>query len=947
MGKCPHCGSNSIRKRYREHRRYKWRCRSCNKVFRRPSRPVLLWLGIAFVVCTAIVGAYVLQQDSTPVRPISFGSFSQSQAAAVADQDKTTATSTSETAPILAPSPRPKPTPVGVEVVATSTPKPTPSVRPSPTQNATSASLVKETSTPVAQTSALSERKRATESVLEEFENGGWVNHHKPHIATTIASVRWIEDGVDSSESEAVQELVNLAAFHSQLTTALLELGWLSDGVTDIESNAIKYMGYLASDNESIAMKVIGFTWLEDGVTESEAASLDSLAFIAQKSESIAARLTDVPWFVDGVTKSEAEQLKYFDYLVEDSETTAVKVMEIPWFRDGVEQIEVKAVNRLGFVAQGSVEAANLVAEMDWFLDGADDREVEAIESLAYVSRSDGEIAERVAGMAWFTDGIDASESEGLKYVSFLIEDDELTARHLIGMSWFQDGITESEAEGIEYFRYLVKDSQLAARAVVESAWFRDGLTELEIGALDSLSYLARSDPAVAAQVTSMPFLSSVEPVDIAAVRSLDGLALDHPDRLERILDHSSLSGGITDVTAPVAAVLLGVTEKNPPLVEKLLEPGAVDIERRTATLPLAGEADLVILRTSPGASSGMDSLEFAVRFAEEFVGEPFPTRYVALLYEKAVSEGYGGTNFGTHIAILPEYDVDDDSEPAKSAFGNIAHEVAHYYWSGNADWIDEGLAEYMTSAAESIRTGKAIGVFSGPCPYAESIAALEDLAPDAAENPEEFGCNYSLGQRLFTDLHRTLGGGATRQAIRDLYVLSQATDETEESTAEGAGISHVRQAFGHLPGASVPIARWYDGSEGYDLSQLDLTPADPVLPDINGRIDSAYITVGDGKKVVSGFSVSDAASGEVWLNLDYSYDVSNGERQVQLHLRSLYEDGFSFQDRTLEIEAESRYEGAAQSVWIGPDKVVPGRYWVYLYDSDRKVAEVQYEVTP
>ena len=897
---------------------------------------------------TAIVGAYVLQQDLTPVRPVSSGSFSQSQAAAVADEDKTTATSTSsETAPILAPSPPPKPTPGRVEVVATSTPMPTPSVRPSPPQNATSAGLVKETPTPGAQTSALPESKGVTVSVLEEFENGSWVNHHKPHIATTIASVRWIEDGVDSSESEAVQELVNLAAFHSQLTTALLEHGWLSDGVTDIESNAIKYMGYLASDNESTAMKVIGFTWLEDGVTESEAAGIDSLAFIAQKSESIATRLSDVPWFVDGVTESEAEQLKYFNYLVGDSETTAVKVMEIPWFRDGVEQIEVKAVDNLGFVAQGSVEAANLVAEMDWFLDGADDREVETIESLAYVSRSDGEVAEKVAGMAWLSDGVNSSESEGLKDVSFLIEDDELTARHLVGMSWFQDGITESEAEGIEYFRYLVKDSQLAARSVVESAWFRDGLTEVEIGALDSLSYLAQSDPAVAAQVTSMPFLSSVESADISVIRSLDGLAADHPDRLEWILAHSSLSGGITDAMAPVVAVLLGVTEENPFLVEKLLEPDAVDIERRTATLPLAGKVNLVILRTSPGASSGMDSLEFTVRFAEELVGEPFPTRYVALLYEKAVSEGYGGTNFGTHIAILPEYDVDDDSEPAKSAFGNIAHEVAHYYWSGNADWVDEGLAEYMTSVAESMRTGKPMGVFSGPCPYAKSIAALEDLAPDAAENPEEFGCNYSLGQRLFTDLHRTLGGGATRQALRELYVLSQAIDETEKSTAEGAGISHVRQAFGHLPGASVPIARWYDGSEGYDLSQLDPTPANPALPAINGRIDSAYVTVGDGEKAVSGFSVSDAAYGGVWLNLDYSYDVSNGQRKVQLDLRSFYEDGFAFQDRTVVIEAESRYEGTAQSVWIGPDTVVPGRYWVYLYDSDRKVAEVQYEVTP
>ena len=86
----------------------------------------------------------------------------------------------------------------------------------------------------------------------------------------------------------------------------------------------------------------------------------------------------------------------------------------------------------------------------------------------------------------------------------------------------------------------------------------------------------------------------------------------------------------------------------------------------------------------------------------------PFPTRYVGLLYEDAVSGEYAGTNFGSHIAILPKYDVDDGSHEAKFAPLNIFHEVAHYYWSGNADWIDEGIADFMASAVENERTGKA-----------------------------------------------------------------------------------------------------------------------------------------------------------------------------------------------------------------------------------------------
>ena len=91
-----------------------------------------------------------------------------------------------------------------------------------------------------------------------------------------------------------------------------------------------------------------------------------------------------------------------------------------------------------------------------------------------------------------------------------------------------------------------------------------------------------------------------------------------------------------------------------------------------------------------------------------------------------------------------------------------------------------------MTSAMESARTGKPIRVLSEPCPYVRSIAELEALAADANEDPDEFGCNYSLGQRLFTDLYLTLGSDATWQRLRELYVASQVSDDTSEVSATG-----------------------------------------------------------------------------------------------------------------------------------------------------------------
>ena len=70
MGRCPHCGSRNIRRRYRQHKRYNWRCRSCNRVFRAPKRGVLLWLGaVVVVVLVAAAAFFAVYQELIAVPP--------------------------------------------------------------------------------------------------------------------------------------------------------------------------------------------------------------------------------------------------------------------------------------------------------------------------------------------------------------------------------------------------------------------------------------------------------------------------------------------------------------------------------------------------------------------------------------------------------------------------------------------------------------------------------------------------------------------------------------------------------------------------------------------------------------------------------------------------------------------------------------------------------------
>ena len=286
--------------------------------------------------------------------------------------------------------------------------------------------------------------------------------------------------------------------------------------------------------------------------------------------------------------------------------------------------------------------------------------------------------------------------------------------------------------------------------------WVRDGIDGPEAYLIRYFAYLAREDANAASRVLRMPFLRTIEPADLSAVESLIRLAIFERETFYSVLSHPVVSDGISDRLSPIVATLYGVAGTNPALIDVLLDPNNVVLEPRTITLPLSGEVVLTIIRTGPGAAHSMDLLEHAVRNAEALMGIPLPINYVGMLFEDAVPGSSGGTNFGTHIAFRPEYDIDDGSAEAELAGRAIAHEVAHYYWSGNADWIDEGAADFMAAIIEGGQNGRALGVSRPPCAYVGNIAELESL--EVKRGDLEVECNYSLGERLFSDLYRDAG---------------------------------------------------------------------------------------------------------------------------------------------------------------------------------------------
>ena len=665
--------------------------------------------------------------------------------------------------------------------------------------------------------------------------------------------------------------------------------------------------------------------------------------WLEQQNPRLAFAIKRLGWIGDGIDGTEAEVIQDLLYIAFVSLPVTASLVSLGWVQDGIDEVEAGAFRWLNNM--NAAEVVESVVALGWVQDGIDNIELKTIENLSYIAYEDSVVAASVISQSWVRDGIDDVESGAIRWLTNIKAVE--VASSVLSLSWVQDGIDDVEVQGIENLSYIAYGDAAVASSILSLGWVQDGIAEVEIGLLENLAMLAR-DTDEALRIVSMPFLTTIEPPDKAAITSLRRLAALEPEAFARLMSYPALRDGISNDTAHIVATLYGVARTNPDLIDVLLDPARVSLEQRTVTLPLAGEVVLSIIRAGPGAARSMDLLERSVRRAEEYMDAPLPTNYVGLLYENAVVGDIAGTNFGTHIAILPKYDVDDGSHDAAYAGHINAHEVAHYYWSGNEEWIDEGAAEFLALVIDGSRPDRPMGVARYPCAYADSIADLENL--DVERGDIEFSCNYGLGERLFTDLHRALGEERFREGFRALYLASEIEDEADERRGTSVGIDHIRAAFRSEDGAeSAVIARWYDGTEPYDLSHLNTSPADPRLPSIKGRIDEAYVATTKDGPALSGFSAQDV-NDWVYLVLKYSYNVAGGLQRIPLKIVEYYEDGFEYSRRSGELTVEAKYIGGTRWFSIGPPPVqrwAPGRYWVYVYVGERKVAAVEYQVTP
>ena len=427
-------------------------------------------------------------------------------------------------------------------------------------------------------------------------------------------------------------------------------------------------------------------------------------------------------------------------------------------------------------------------------------------------------------------------------------------------MAWVRDGLTDAERGTIDQLLYIGATDIANLGAVLGLPWLRNAITETEHEAIRWLQALGYRDAKVAALVITMPFLAFLESDDVLVIHAMHNLAYN--GLLPGLVAHPTYLDGITDDETTLIAA--AGTLQDPAEISLLLEPGYASIETVSRGTKLTPNLRISIVRTGTQSRPGTtDAVRDAVEFVERSMQLPLPVDHVlVVLNEKAVFGSFAGTNYGFAIGYLPKYEQRQGTFEWRSLQAGLVHEVAHYYWTGNEDWIDEGAAdiiEYQYGIESGLSRGQLKTRRKG-CD-AHDLEMLSEWDP--SQSDAQFLCNYYLGQMLFQALLEGMGAEEFRTKLGELYRLSLAEQEADRTP----GIEAVRRVFSRQSdiidlywsgGVNSPENRPFD--EGVERTSHDLVQWDQY-PTYDGRSVSFRGTLLDGA-VLSKTTIHQARDG-------------------------------------------------------------------------------------
>ena len=532
-------------------------------------------------------------------------------------------------------------------------------------------------------------------------------------------------------------------------------------------------------------------------------------------------------------------------------------------------------------------------------------------------------------------------------------------------------GPANYELSAVRNWDYANQEDPAATARISSIGWIADGLQSAgEFNAAEYLVNIAIDAPdTLNAILDAHAVAQRLGPLDLPALLSLQRMAQNRPQRLAQLTAAPWFRDGLTETEAAIVAILYGRAGFQSPEFDDIVgDPNILNVvvsaTAGAGAVGGSGAVPVVVIRSGPPppGSPVLAAAQIAVPVYEEMFQAPLPTPAIIIHITPFVAGFAAGTNYQTHITLKPEIDAGERPDFARHA---VFHEIAHYYLYARPGWYAEGGADFAASYAEYATRGAPIAATNSPCAGAASISELERRLPDddddngggGANDPDDAGlwrCNYALGERLLLALYRELGEERFLQGWRALYaelIQQPGYPSQRKFAADDLRIAWLRAGgMTAQPALEHIWDQWYRGSADRAVAAPpDTTPVDPYLPAVQGYIDAAYIALNQMGEPVTSFPARDVDD-FVYLTLEYSYSYAGAPQELTFEVAEYYQDGFSAGGRSLTVTMEPQHIGGTQWVSVGPSPPAswaPGRYWVYVYEGGRKIAEVSFEVTP
>ena len=450
--------------------------------------------------------------------------------------------------------------------------------------------------------------------------------------------------------------------------------------------------------------------------------------------------------------------------------------------------------------------------------------ELHDTQNTQWLKRAYRDLYRQIQRFAWVQDGLSSLETNTIDELLYIGAGEIANLRETLNLPWVQDDILEREYEAIDRLGVLGYHDTANLTSVLSLPWTQDAISKTEYDIIYWLASASYDDEKAVAAVITMPFLESPDTNDALAIRSMARLA--GKGVVSKVVDHPIFQDGIAETETTLIAAA-GALYRDAGEIGRLLDPGYAAIETVSSGTVQTPDLKISIVPTGTQSRPGtVEAVKDAVAFVERVMGLPLPVDHVILvLNDHAVTSDYAGTNYGFAVGYLPEYEQRQGTYEWRSLQAGLVHEVAHYFWTGNMSWVDEGVADtvgYMHGIENGLSRGQ-LKPHSKNC-EAHDLAMLTEWDPDSSNR--RYLCNYSLGRGLFQELLASLGDEDFGKRLHDLYLLSLEQQEADLTP----GIAAVQSVFGiqtdiinkHWAGAlNAPENRAFD--EGIERTTHDL----------------------------------------------------------------------------------------------------------------------------